>query len=220
MNHTTKIALVCTLVAAQGCYVITPTAKVSNFGAMDPARDKAMSEQADDLESTPPITVLAGTAPEGLELVDNGSKLVVLEGYEDRYRVIGMAEGDYMPKAQKAVINNIYGTWTYEDTPWRKGYCYWQVPLKVATLGLWAYLPPHYPCIGSAPRDEDERQIALIEEMKKSTHVMGGNTLLVVGGTTLTTLSINTQSGATSTSVAPYVAMHGFVVEDKQAVAQ
>ena len=208
-----RLALAAGMLLASGCYKLQPKAELTTFGSFDPARDKALAEQANTLEAAGPITVVAGTVPEGLSLVEEGSKLVVLEGYQDRYRVLGEARGDYSEALSKNFINTFYGAWKYEETPWRRGYCYPQVPLKVATLGIWALIPFHYPCTASLDRTEEGRQIALIEEMKKATQVMGGNLLIVTGGTTQTTLAVDRTTGrVVSSSNLPYVGMSGFAV--------
>ncbi|MEM9695450.1 MAG: hypothetical protein AAGA56_23095, partial [Myxococcota bacterium] len=155
---------------------------------------------------------VTGSVPEGLELSDNGAKLTVQKGYESKYQVIGSIEADYERATSGAILKNTYWTWDY-DEGWRKGYCYWQVPLKIATLGIWSYVVPlHYPCFAGAPGDEQERVAAMYVEMKRGAKLMGGNLVIVTQRGDLFVVSGNERSVSSYTVKGTSVL--GFVVKD------
>ena len=70
---------------------------------------------------------------------------------------------------------------------WRKGYCYWQVPLWWVTLGLWKLVPLSYPCdhalwhtgglreIGGKERREELLELGL----KIEAHRVGGDAVVM-----------------------------------------
>ena len=37
--------------------------------------------------------------------------------------------------------------WRAPHQRWRRGLCYWQVPIAWLTLGIWHLVPLYYPCI-------------------------------------------------------------------------
>lgn len=201
---------------ATGCTTLHPSLGVASFGVMDPALDKRTALAAAEMEVAPDdVLVIAGTIPEGLDLADGGSKLVVLDGYRERYRIIGTVESDYTSLMNKVLKNNMYGAWKY-DQPWRRTYCYPQVPLKIVTAGLWSFLPMNYPCLAMAPRQEEDRQIAMIDQMKRGAKAMGGNLLFVTQGGSLRTTTVNAYGQTLSSSVTPYMSLTGFVLEVRE----
>ena len=196
-----------------GCATLDPALKVETFGVMDPAKDKQIAENA--TENAPhesnDVTVTQGEIPEGIDIQEENTKLVVKPGYENRYEVIGMVEADYMG-VKGVVFKNLLWTWKDYDSTGRKVACYAQAPLKLLTLSIWAYFPWAYPCMKVAPKDPADRAADLIATMKKGAAAMGGNRIIMTGSGDLTVTTVS-QYGS-STSHHKTVKMRGFVVMD------
>jgi len=193
--------------------VYRPDASVVRFGTADPRADRTAAEAANTMrpDQAVEVEVLRGKLPAGLELSEGGRKLAVTREGEGKYEVIGEVRSDYTAKVNSAGLNNWFWTWDYDDG-WRKGLCYPQVPLKIATLGLWSYLSPlHYPCFATAPGEEADRVEAHLVRLQQATHAVGGNLVIVVGEKDATYVSGN-QNGVSTTHV-PAVGLVGFAVK-------
>lgn len=201
------------LTASTGCATIRPAVVVSTFGDVNVKGDRELSETASQRQESPKgVRVISGELPEGLELVDGAAKLVVKAGYEGTYRVLGTVEADYARKQGEATLRNMFWTWDYDET-WRKGLCYWQIPFKVLTLGIWSYVIPfHYPCIATAPGEEEARKEALIEHLRRGASAMGGNLVVLISGKDLFVVTGN-QYGV-STNVVKGVSLRAFVLNE------
>jgi hypothetical protein len=200
------------LVCLSGCASIRPAVVVETFGDSDPARDEAIAERAEDEDSpVPDVRVVSGAIPEGLSLSENNQKLIVEKGYRKRYRILGSVEADYERGAEYAFIKNYLWTWDYEED-WRKGLCYWQVPFKVLSLGIWSYLfPGHYPCFSAVPGDESERKAGLQAYLKRGAKAMGGNLVILVASQDL--MIVTGGRGGVRSDVIQTTALKGFVLE-------
>jgi hypothetical protein len=196
-----------------GCATVHSRISVSTPGVMDIAADRATAERAEALAVPPEdITVIAGTTPEGIDLLESGTKIVVLPGYEQRYRVLGTADVGYSWAMSKAFVNNMYGAWKYDDS-FRKAYCYPQVPLKIVTLGLWWMVPINYPCLGTVPRKEEMRQQEMVDDLKRAAAAMGGNLVVVTAAGSVKTTTTNQYGRELSSSVTPHMGLTAFVLE-------
>ena len=126
----------------------------------------AMSEKADDLPegNAEEVKAIVMQLPPGMNL--NGD---VLEVDSNQYEVLGKVSakpaGDFF--------------YPYREE-WRRPVCYPQRVLLVATLFIWAASPTSWPCFISAGSVDDRRD-RIVEAMKRSTKVMGGNMVLVAG---------------------------------------
>lgn len=168
------------------------TASATRFGSAQSAKEAV--EKSDDLTEadTKDVEVLVGQTPQGIS-VDNGGGLRVDD--TERYELLGSvkATGDGA---------DFFVFWFYpyvEGEKWRKGLCYWQVPLTWATFTIWAFMSPlHYPCkVGAtnSPSAIEERKERIIGSLRRTTKALGGNLLIVtaLGSTKL----IHAQSGET-----------------------
>ena len=206
-----KRLLVCGLLFfATGCAELVPGIRANRFGAFDPEANDALSTRAEARSDDPAIEVLRGSIPEGLDIVDGGSKIIVLPSHQDRYEVLGTVEADYLKNASG--FRNLMWTWTYDEA-WRNALCWPQAPLKLATGGVWASIVPlAYPCNKVAPSDEKDRQIALVHELKKGAAEMGGDLVYLHGFSDLSVTTTH-ENGSSSTSVVPYMATTAFVIK-------
>jgi hypothetical protein len=124
------------------CAAIIPTAEFTGYGDANPERDIEIAERFEANETpiaeSAKIRVLIDTIPEGL-VFDDG-QLSVTEGYAHEIR------GKFSLR-NSGLLGFYFFAWffPYEDD-WRKGLCYWQVPLEWVTLGLWSVVPTSYPC--------------------------------------------------------------------------
>lgn len=157
------------------CATYRPTASIHSFGDFDPARDRALSEAAEDRSvDVSGVRVVVGSPPDGLELADNGFKLIVKDGYQSAYQVLGTVHVAYLRDLENAIVRNLFWTWNYEQS-WRKVLCYPQVPLKILTLGIWYIVPTEYPCLAVVPSNEHDREADLVTALRRGAKVMGGN---------------------------------------------
>jgi hypothetical protein len=198
-----------------GCARLYPAVAVKTAGEDDPRKDAELSKKASKERDIPEdVRVVRGKIPEGLDIVDG--KLVVLEGYDKRYSILGTVEGDYERRRGEAFWKNGYWTWKY-DEGWRKGLCWPQAPLKALTLGIWSmFVPLAYPCF-SVTGDEETRRINLNEALKKGGAAMGGNLVFVMGEGSLVTITVGDYGSSQSTTKA--WSQHAFVLMDHGAEA-
>lgn len=196
-------SLIALLLLTTSCATLKPEVAVSKFGVVDPLADKNIVDQVKQLnDEAKDVLVISGIMPEGLMLEVQSSKLVILDGYQDKYDIIGSTSADYIKAASK--FRDLL--WTYEHKDWRKWLCYPQAPLKLVTMGFWGLLPIQWPCTMLTPSEEHLRKAGLIEEMKKATKVSGGNLLIV------------TESGGdclTSSHIIPMTRLTGLMINKK-----
>lgn len=196
-----------------GCGAVTPQVKGNYFGDLDLKKNENIFEETKKVQEDPTdVKVISGIVPQGLELTEQGSKLVIQPGFENKYKVIGSLDSDYYVFGIRDTL------WTREyyreKDSWRKVYCGVQAPFKAVTLGIWAYLVPFaWPCNLKTPSDENERKATMISEMKRAAKVMGGNLLIVNGFGSLQITSV--QGGRTvGTSITPSTSSSAFVVKE------
>src|SRR5690349_6630051 len=103
------------LAAVPGCAAVSPGMRASVFGTgqVDPDRDQAAVRAAEALKHTPPdVEVYSGKLPDGLDLTEDGSKIVVAPGYQSQFQVIGTVESDYRSRVAETLVRNVY--WTFD----------------------------------------------------------------------------------------------------------
>jgi len=156
------------LLGTLGCGAIQSKIQFQGFGDADLERDQQVVErfeQARDSEAQPgDVKVLLDTIPEGIT-VDAGS-FTVDEEYQ--HEILGKftllpGDGD----------NLMLWFADYEDG-WRKGLCYWQVPLTWVTLTLWNVVPTSYPCHTDARRSK----IEIIRDLKRAADGAGADAVV------------------------------------------
>jgi hypothetical protein len=149
---------------------VKPTAYTS-FGEADPGKDKAIVERYSELlkstEPRPEVKVLVDTVPEGVDVKD-GAITVDKESPHTLVAKFSIgAPGGFFPDYKQS---------------WRKGLCYWQTPLVVATLFAWAAVPTYWPCFSSSAMSRQD----LIEATKTLAWSAGANLVVLsyVGAST------------------------------------
>ena len=196
-----------------GCAALRPRIFPTTFGSSDPARDKVLAETAEDMPDTPQdVVVKKGEIPAGVDITENGSKIVIAPEASGQYQTLGSIEADYMAALNEVQWRNLY--WTHDYRSWRSYLCNWQIPLKIASLGIWSVLSPlHWPCLAKMPGDVTDRQIALTEAVKKGAKAMGGD-LVVISSSTQLDISTSDQYGRmVGFSSIKDAALKGFVLK-------
>jgi hypothetical protein len=151
-----------------GCGAVTSRMTFQGFGEADMERDQAIVERfaqsRDAEEPHAEVKVLLDTIPEGIT-TDEGSFSV-----EEDYQHEILGKFAMLPGAGDVLM-----VWfaDYEDG-WRKGLCYWQVPLTWITLTLWNVVPTSYPCHTLPFRSK----IAIIRDLKRAAAVAGADTVI------------------------------------------
>ena len=216
MNSTRLGPALLALALSSGCATLHPGMRATAFGStgtVDPERNLTVVKLAEQMKEVPAdVEVYGGKIPDGLELVEQGSKIVVASGFESEYQVLGTVESDYGKQLHLALLKNIYWTWDYEET-WRKALCWPQAPLKAASLGMWVLVPTAWPCFAKIPSEEEERQRAHLEQLKKLTAAMGGNLVVLTSTGDLTVTTVNARTGAVvGQSTTKDMSMKGFAL--------
>lgn len=167
MRQWTLLAAALTLgLMASACGAVNPQLFLTKYGNADPALEKQIRDdfatmsadtKAVDAEE---VAVLVETFPEGL-LLDEGS-LKVKEGYA--HLVIA-----------RFTLTPDRGLFVDYKEAWRKGVCYPQDVLVLATIGLWALLPPNYICWAQGAPDKTE----WIEEVRRVASAAGGDLAVI-----------------------------------------
>ncbi|MFO0675776.1 MAG: hypothetical protein U0169_04540 [Polyangiaceae bacterium] len=149
----------------QGCATAVWHPRVQSV-AGEYKNTEAMSEKAD---ATPEgradaVKAIVSELPPGITLKDD-----LLEVDASRYEVLG--------KVSAKPAGEFF--YPYRES-WRKPACYPQRVLVVATLYLWMASPTSWPCFISEGSVDDRRD-RIVEAMKRATHTLGGNMVLVGG---------------------------------------
>ncbi len=199
-----------------GCATVPAGLRATVFrdGQPDPDEDDRIVELAENGgRRASAVTVYSGKLPQGLELTESGSKLIVEKGFESHFQVLGTAESDFTKGLGSGTLNNLFWTWNYKEG-WRKALCYWQVPLKIATIGVWNLIPLQYPCIATLPSQEKDRQKVHLANLRSLAVAMGGNMVVLSGKGGLQISTVNTKTGAVlSTGIEKDISMTGYVIK-------
>lgn len=191
------------------CAPLRPAVKVNTFGDFQTNQNKKLSEEARfaklDEARLKQVKIVTGQLPEGIDLSENGSKIVVARGYEQRYKVLGTVESNY--RDAKGM--------NYEET-WRKALCYPQIPLVYATLLTWLIVPTSWPCVTKAPSSPEERKEELAQYLRRGAHAMGGNLVILLndGSMEIMTVSANKYGATGSVSKLEGSMYKGFVLKE------
>ncbi len=193
------------------CTPLQPALNVEKFGSIDLTGERAIEDSAKEIEDVSNVDVIQGNLPKGLILSDQGSKLIVEERAESRYEILGAADADFHKAMSQ--FKNTY--WTYPQKGWRKPLCYIQAPLKLISLGIWNIFPTAWPCLASMPDDEGDRKEVLIHELRRVAKAMGGNMVVLSGGTDLSIGTADRAGAITSSALHGTVGLRGFILRDK-----
>jgi hypothetical protein len=125
---------------------------INSVGEANPERDEQIAERFEDAPSAQQpadeqVHVLVDTVPEGLTYADG--QLSVDKGYDHEV----LASFEMKTIERHATFWFTAQFFAYEDT-WRRGLCWWQVPLQWVTLGFWSVVPTSYPCHPTAYRSK------------------------------------------------------------------
>ncbi len=172
MNHARigRLCLVTTgwllLLGLLGCGAVRSEPAFQGLGEADLERDAAVIETYEatvgDEAKREDIRVLLDTLPVGIKLSEGS--FGVEEGYN--HQMIGkFALG---PGANLFWFNDF-------EAGWRKGLCYWQVPLTWLTLTLWWAVPTFYPCFPSSYRTK----LAVTRDAKTLAAAAGADTVIM-----------------------------------------
>jgi len=146
-NLIRQIALGALCIGLTGCATLNPVVNVTSLGEANPSRDEEIAERfeeatSDDEPVDASVRVLVDTVPEGLTYADG--QLSVDEGYA--HEVVAHFEmttdGGFLNFPTFWFTASFFD---YEAT-WRRGLCWWQVPLEWVSLGFWSVVPTSYPC--------------------------------------------------------------------------
>lgn len=154
-----------------GCGPLQSEPNFQGFGEADLERDAQVLQRYDELRGDEKprkeVRVLLDTIPEGIKL--DGGQFSVEEGYQ--HQIVGK----FALAPQGGMFYFMAWFHDYEDG-WRKGLCYWQVPLEWLTLGIWTAVPTAYPCFPTPAREKLKLQAdakALAEAAGADTVIMG-----------------------------------------------
>jgi hypothetical protein len=154
------------------CGTVQGAATFQGFGVADLERDAEVIAQFDETKGDgvkrDQVTVLLDTLPEGIK-VSEGS-FGVEEGFQ--HEIVG-----------KFVIGSGAASFLWFsdfEEGWRKGMCYWQVPLVWVTLTIWIVVPTYYPCFATPVRTK----IAVTRDAKALAAAADADTVLMgfIGG--------------------------------------
>ncbi len=209
INPLKTLSIISLLSVVWACAPLPAKIEVRPFGVVDVEKERAFSEKASEIKDTSDVMVVSGQFPEGLTLMEQGTKVVVASGYEQKYQILGDVEADFFKGVSQ--FRSLLWTYDYKDN-WRQNYCLVQAPFKLVTLGIWTLLPIAWPCVASAPSDPLDRKQALIEDLKKATKALGGNLLILSGSTDLQVTTLDRYGSNLGTKLTPQVGLRGFAL--------
>jgi hypothetical protein len=169
MRFATLFISTCALLLS-ACGAVRSEPRFQAFGEADLERDARVIEEfrksRDGGASHDDVKVLLDTVPEGIK-TSEGSFSV-----EDGFAHVILGKFTLIPGRGLGY----WFTWfpDYEDS-WRKGVCYWQIPLHWVTMGLWAMVPTSYPCFTTPARSK----ISLVRDAKTLAAASGADTVIV-----------------------------------------
>lgn len=160
-----KPFILAALLATAACGTVTPNIEMRFSGHLNHLRSVQVVERAVDREDPGPETV---------QVVDAGNTQLDLSHYE----ILGSVRVDQHTDNEIGVRNWIW--FNHFESPGRFGYCVWQTPLKMVTLGIWNIVPLAWPCGGGNPSDPAERLEYLSRYARRVAAEMGGDTMLMI----------------------------------------
>lgn len=163
-----KLFLIVLAVAASGsvgCGAVHLRASFQSLGEMNLERDAAIRKAFDEsrgkkIDGLEKISVLVDTVPAGIKW--DGRVISVEPGFQ--HVIVG-----------KFAVTPSFRFFPDFVDDWRKGLCWWQQPLVVATLFIWMAVPTYYACFSTIVRDKRE----IVTEVKRVTAVAGGDMAMI-----------------------------------------
>lgn len=170
-----RVALGAFCVGLTGCATLNPVVNVTSLGEANPAHDEEIAERFEEtINGDDPVDgsvrVLVDTVPEGLSYSDG--QLSVDEGYA--HEVVAHFE---MTTYDGFLFPTFYFTAGFFDyeAAWRRGLCWWQVPLEWVSLGFWTAVPTSYPCHPTMVRSK----AAWVESVKALAQAAGASSAIM-----------------------------------------
>ena len=170
------LALGALCIGLTGCATLNPVVNVTSLGEANPAHDEEIAERFEatinaDAPVDGSVRVLVDTVPEGLTYSDG--QLSVDEGYA--HEVLAHFEmTTYDGFFSRPTFWFTAGFFDYEAA-WRRGLCWWQVPLEWVTLGFWTAVPTSYPCHPTMFREKE----AWVESVKALANAAGASSAIM-----------------------------------------
>jgi hypothetical protein len=123
------------------------------------------------------VEVLLNQMPEGVSFHDGKIDVAA----DSPWTLVGEATAD--PNGGRNYW--FVGFYDYNpDESWRKGLCYWQVPLHWLTLGLWWMIPTDYPCNvreGHSPESINNRKRRVIRTLQRAAKAAKADLVVLTG---------------------------------------
>ena len=159
-----KPFVIIALLATGACGTVQPNIEMRFAGHLNHTRSAQVVERALDRDDP---------GPEAVYVIDAGTTPLDLSQYE----ILGSVRVDQHTDNEIGVRNWIW--FNHFESPGRFGYCVWQTPLKMVTLGLWNIVPLAWPCSGGNPSDAAERLEYLSRYARRVAAEVGGDTVLM-----------------------------------------
>jgi hypothetical protein len=152
-----------------GCASVRPNVSLELPGDANPDREDAILR-------TFRARLSAGARPERqVRVLDS----LMTDQPRSEARLLGRVQ------LEAGALPDMMSVWTFTDyrAGWRKVYCYPQVILTYASVLVWSFLPPSYPCWANGAGGVTKRD--LVEDLRLLTDVMGGNLAVATFGSNL-----------------------------------
>jgi hypothetical protein len=160
-----------------GCASVNYAPRIVSVGTGEYRDTRALDQKAAKVSAAEAarVKVFFDDLPDGM--TSQNGRLVWDEA---RYEVVGRVG----VTPQSAGFSNVaWGFYDYApDQSWRKGYCWWQVPLGWLTIGIWAITPFYAPCWVLPESDPAVRKERIVQSIRRAGFALGAD--LVVMGTT------------------------------------
>lgn len=135
-----------------------------------------------DIDKTPDdIIVYTKDLPKEFYYYDKEEQIGFNDSETSEYKVLGLALADYNLALYLRTGYMLYTTQQkfIDEESWRETFCRIQGPLKLFTIGAWAFVPTNYPCIPEYPEDLSQRKKILLDTLKKATAAIDGDILIL-----------------------------------------
>ena len=135
-----------------------------------------------DIDKTPDdIIVYTKDLPNEFYYYDNEEQIGFNNSETSEYKVLGLALADYNLALYLRTGYMLYSTQQkfIDEESWRETFCRIQGPLKLFSIGAWAFVPTNYPCIPEYPEDLSQRKKILLDTLKKATAAIEGDILIL-----------------------------------------
>lgn len=221
-QHVYRMGFAFVALGAVGCSTAAYRPVITPFGDVDVDKAHELEKKATSLplRRKYPVRVIEGSIPEGLDLTEQGSKIIIKRGFEKRYEVLGEVESKPLYGNLELTARKIYWMWDmHPDEGALDGYCKWQGPLRAITLGFWSITPFNWPCVGTRyPKEQkDARRIHLLE-LRRGAYAMGANLVIITSSSNLGNVYV-TNTGAAFAGATQFqeYTLKGFAILDREA---